>query len=293
MIPWLDIASVLDRTIELGLSRSDLVHRSPTCSVRIRLRRIARCQAFNASERMEYCGHEGECGAWPTASRGNVPRFSPVLVSRTPRSPGSEQCYCSRLRPSDVTCSRPGTHRVPHGGRALGTTFALLAARRRTAMLRTRTQARNMDLRCARAARSNRGHRPRGRVSGVSSPRAIPSAPTTLRQRIRFRRAPGGSLGGFSRSTAGAGSFTASPLLVAPRPFMPISVVIPTASESVARLLRVDATSVRFRTRPRLPATLSPVEFLRRLMLHVLAKGFVRIRHFACSRQPMPRHDCG
>jgi hypothetical protein len=49
---------------------------------------------------------------------------------------------------------------------------------------------------------------------------------------------------------------------------------------SNARLLHVDATSVRFRTRHQRQTTLSPVEFLRRLMLHVLPKGFVRIRHF-------------
>ncbi len=49
---------------------------------------------------------------------------------------------------------------------------------------------------------------------------------------------------------------------------------------SNARLLHVDATAVRFRTRHQRQATLSPVEFLRRLILHVLPKGFVRIRHF-------------
>jgi hypothetical protein len=49
---------------------------------------------------------------------------------------------------------------------------------------------------------------------------------------------------------------------------------------SNARLLHVDATCVRFRTRHQRQATLSPSEFLRRLMLHVLPKGFVRIRHF-------------
>ncbi len=49
---------------------------------------------------------------------------------------------------------------------------------------------------------------------------------------------------------------------------------------SNARLLHVDASSVRFRTRQGRQATLSPVEFLRRLLLHVLPKGFVRIRHF-------------
>lgn len=49
---------------------------------------------------------------------------------------------------------------------------------------------------------------------------------------------------------------------------------------SNARLLHVDAMSVRFRTRHQRQITLSPVEFLRRLMLHVLPKNFVRIRHF-------------
>lgn len=49
---------------------------------------------------------------------------------------------------------------------------------------------------------------------------------------------------------------------------------------SNARLLHVDANTVRFRTRHERQATLSPPQFLRRLMLHVLPKGFVRIRHF-------------
>lgn len=49
---------------------------------------------------------------------------------------------------------------------------------------------------------------------------------------------------------------------------------------SNARLLDVDDHQVRFRTRHGKSATLDPIEFLRRLMLHVLPKGFVRIRHF-------------
>jgi hypothetical protein len=49
---------------------------------------------------------------------------------------------------------------------------------------------------------------------------------------------------------------------------------------SNARLLDVSDHAVRFRTRHAKAATLHPVEFLRRLMLHVLPKGFVRIRHF-------------
>jgi len=49
---------------------------------------------------------------------------------------------------------------------------------------------------------------------------------------------------------------------------------------STARLLHVDAACVRIRTRDGRQATLSPAEFLRRFMLHVLPKGFVRIRHF-------------
>lgn len=46
------------------------------------------------------------------------------------------------------------------------------------------------------------------------------------------------------------------------------------------RLLHVDDKRVQFRTRHEKTATLAPVEFLRRLLLHVLPKGFVRIRHF-------------
>lgn len=49
---------------------------------------------------------------------------------------------------------------------------------------------------------------------------------------------------------------------------------------SNARLLHVGPNCVRFRTRHQRQATLSSIEFLRRLMLHVLPKGFVRIRHF-------------
>lgn len=49
---------------------------------------------------------------------------------------------------------------------------------------------------------------------------------------------------------------------------------------SNARLLQVDAERVRFRTRHGKHATLRPVEFLRRLLLHVLPKSFVRIRHY-------------
>lgn len=49
---------------------------------------------------------------------------------------------------------------------------------------------------------------------------------------------------------------------------------------SNARLLAVDDDAVRFRTRHGKSTTVDPVEFLRRLMLHVLPKGFVRIRHF-------------
>ena len=49
---------------------------------------------------------------------------------------------------------------------------------------------------------------------------------------------------------------------------------------SNARLLHVDDHRVRFRTRHGKQATLPAVEFLRRLLLHVLPKGFVRIRHY-------------
>ena len=49
---------------------------------------------------------------------------------------------------------------------------------------------------------------------------------------------------------------------------------------SNARITHVDDTQVRFRTRHGKHATVTPQEFLRRFMLHVLPKGFVRIRHF-------------
>lgn len=49
---------------------------------------------------------------------------------------------------------------------------------------------------------------------------------------------------------------------------------------SNARITTIDDTKVSFRTRHGKQATLTPLEFLRRFLLHVLPKGFVRIRHF-------------
>ena len=46
------------------------------------------------------------------------------------------------------------------------------------------------------------------------------------------------------------------------------------------RLLSMDDQAVRFRTRDDKVATLAPDEFIRRFLLHVLPKGFVKIRHF-------------
>ena len=45
------------------------------------------------------------------------------------------------------------------------------------------------------------------------------------------------------------------------------------------RLVSADQRGVTFRTRGDATATLTPVEFLRRFLLHVLPKGFVKIRH--------------
>ena len=45
------------------------------------------------------------------------------------------------------------------------------------------------------------------------------------------------------------------------------------------RLVSSDARGVTFRTRGEQTATLAPHEFLRRFLLHVLPKGFVKIRH--------------
>ncbi len=45
------------------------------------------------------------------------------------------------------------------------------------------------------------------------------------------------------------------------------------------RLVSLDERGVTFRTRGELTATLNPSEFLRRFLLHVLPKGFVKIRH--------------
>jgi hypothetical protein len=46
------------------------------------------------------------------------------------------------------------------------------------------------------------------------------------------------------------------------------------------RLLRVDDDAVVFRTRNKQLCELSPLEFIRRFLLHVLPFGFVKIRHF-------------
>lgn len=46
------------------------------------------------------------------------------------------------------------------------------------------------------------------------------------------------------------------------------------------RLLSMDDEAVRFRTRGDHVATMAPQEFIRRFLLHVLPKGFVKIRHF-------------
>lgn len=45
------------------------------------------------------------------------------------------------------------------------------------------------------------------------------------------------------------------------------------------RLVSLDARGVTFRTRGEQTATLAPYEFLRRFLLHVLPRGFVKIRH--------------
>lgn len=46
------------------------------------------------------------------------------------------------------------------------------------------------------------------------------------------------------------------------------------------RLLHVDDTEVVFRTRDKKTCRLEPLEFIRRFLLHVLPRGFVKIRHF-------------
>lgn len=46
------------------------------------------------------------------------------------------------------------------------------------------------------------------------------------------------------------------------------------------RLLSMDEHGVRFRTRGDKSVTLAPDEFLRRFLMHVLPKGFVKIRHY-------------
>jgi putative transposase len=45
-------------------------------------------------------------------------------------------------------------------------------------------------------------------------------------------------------------------------------------------LLALDERGVTFRTRGESTVTVAPQEFLRRFLLHVLPKGFVKIRHY-------------
>jgi Putative transposase len=53
-----------------------------------------------------------------------------------------------------------------------------------------------------------------------------------------------------------------------------------------SRLLAVSTNSVTFRTKGAGTATLHPVEFLRRFLLHVLPDGFHKIRHFGLYSAP-------
>ena len=50
--------------------------------------------------------------------------------------------------------------------------------------------------------------------------------------------------------------------------------------ECAGRLKSLSSTSVIIRTRGDKTATMSPHEFMRRFLLHVLPKGFVKIRHY-------------
>ena len=46
------------------------------------------------------------------------------------------------------------------------------------------------------------------------------------------------------------------------------------------RILDIDDDRVVFRTRDKKVCELEPLEFMRRFLLHVLPRGFVKIRHF-------------
>ena len=56
------------------------------------------------------------------------------------------------------------------------------------------------------------------------------------------------------------------------------------------RLLAFDAEGVRFRTKYGKTAVLKPQEFVRRFLLHVLPRGFVRIRHFGLLAPCQTKH---
>jgi hypothetical protein len=61
------------------------------------------------------------------------------------------------------------------------------------------------------------------------------------------------------------------------------------AGMSNSRLLDVTRYCIRFRTRGHAIAALPPVEFLRRLLLHILPSGFHRIRHLGLNASPTAR----
>src|SRR5882724_1370706 len=90
------------------------------------------------------------------------------------------------------------------------------------------------------------------------------------------------------RSARNAGSSTPSARSRARRPCSPICRATPTASPSNRRLIAVDEHSVTFKVKDyRIEGpgryttmTLDVREFIRRFLIHVLPKGFHRIRHY-------------
>src|SRR5882724_6959859 len=90
------------------------------------------------------------------------------------------------------------------------------------------------------------------------------------------------------RSARNAGSSTPSARSRARRPCSPICRATPTASPSNRRLIAVDEQRVTFKVKNyRIEGpgryttmTLDVREFIRRFLIHVLPKGFHRIRHY-------------
>ena len=74
--------------------------------------------------------------------------------------------------------------------------------------------------------------------------------------------------------------FTKAPFKKPDALFRYLGLYIHRVAISNHRILRIDDDQVVFRTRDNKTCQLSPIEFIRRFLLHVLPRGFVKVRHF-------------